>query len=195
MKYRNKPSIFKSRLGLFIIILAVVVLLLIVFGSKASDSELSKNQTTNDSVNKTQESVQAVNTEPETKTDLEKVIEKTLSEKGLCEDYNFNEGDSLEIKDTNITLDRVSSTTAKLIVDKETIFLTPGNDKVINNLRIELHKGNLYYFGAGDKENVVILRIGCKYSDENPNEKYVRERGEKLCQEVYTQCRESFGIA
>lgn len=196
MKYRNGPSIFKSRLGLFIIIVAVVVLLLIVFGSRASSSNPSKNNTINNSVNKTQESTQAVNVKPETnKTELEKIIEKTLSEKGLCEDYNFNEGDSLKIKNNVITLDRVSSTTAKLAVDNKTVFLKSGDNKVVDDLRIELHEGNLHYFGYNDKDNLVVLRIGCKHADEDPNEKYIRERGEKLCQEVYTQCRESFGIA
>lgn len=194
MKHRNRPSIFKSRLGLFIIIVAVVVVLLIVFGSRGSDSNLSENQTNNDSVNKTQETTKTVNVEPEDKTELEKVIEKTLSEKGLCEDYNFNEGDSLEIKNNVVTLDKVSTTTAKITVDKETVFLTTGDDEIINDLRIELHEGNLHYFGANDEENLVVLRIGCKHSDEDPNEKYVRERGEELCQEVYTQCRGSFGI-
>ena len=196
MKHRHTSSFFTSRLGIFIIVVAVVVLALIVFGSRGTPANNQDNKTTENesALLETQDTtpVQA-ETEPENGI-LEEVIEKTLSEKGLCEDYNFNEGDALEIKDSTVLVERISSSSVKMTVDGTTFFLAPSKDEVVNGLRVELKDGNLHYFGAGDSENVVVLRVGCKYSDEDPNEKYVRERGEDLCQEIYRECRDSFGL-
>lgn len=203
MRYKRKPSLLKNRLGIIIIIVAVLVLALIIIGSTTSkNKELEANQTQDvdlqDQLEEViQEEIEQVQTETteEPKIEEEQEVSKTLKEKGMCEDYNFNEGDLLEIAGYEIMLEKVSTTSARIKAGKTTFFLSPGNDKVIDEeLRIELRSGNLHYFGAEDEANTAVLRIGCKFSDEHSSEKYVRERGEDLCEAVYTQCKDSFGI-
>lgn len=195
MRHNNKPSIFNNKLGIFIVIVAIVVIALIVFGSRNPDVQSTENESINESLQQEDQSMEPVNVVVEDKTDLEEVIEKTLSEKGMCEDYTFNEGDSVELNGFDVTVERMSSSSVRVTVDKTTFFLASGKNKLIDEeFLVELRSGNLYYFGPEDPDNTVVLRLGCERADEDSSEKYVRDRGKVICEQVYQECRDSFGL-
>ena len=193
MRRNKKPNIMKSKLGMLILVVAVILILLILTGSFHSTKNTLNNESkiiNNKSLNQTMDSTNKNNN----LSKVEQVVKKTLSEEGLCEDYPLKEGEEINLDNHNIKIERISSKMIKLTIDGEEKFLSEGNSLNANHFLIELKKGNIFYFKPSDPENVVMLRLGCKTENENTNEKYVREKGEVLCKEIYNQCKAEFGL-
>lgn len=202
---RRYNSLLKNRLGIFVlIIIAVLIVLLIVGSTNKSKLDINSTQLNENSTNKVSLTDNSANltTQDTDKSELEKVIDKTLEKTDtsdlqtnkLCEEYTLTEGQTIKLADHELKVDRIAEKSVKLTVDDSTIFMSVGSEKIVNNFRITLNAGNIFYFSPNDESNTVILKLGCKTSNENTNEKYVRERGEDICKQVYNECKTSFGL-
>lgn len=128
------------------------------------------------------------------KEKIDDVTSKKVGSEGLCEDYFFEQGDILEIASHTVLVERIGKGALRLKVDNENYLLSEGNSEILgDDIEISLKPNAILYFGVDDSSNAAMIRVGCHYED-NPNEKYVEERGENLCEELYLNCQNSFGI-
>lgn len=184
MRKQKKVSL-NARLGVAIALVVVVLAALIFFGSSHSD-EIAHNQSSSEELKE-----QTTQTEDSPVLNSQTIEETTTS----CEDYLFNEGKSLSIDGHNVLVDRISRQGVKLLVDGETATLFEGDgDRLGDGILIELDKGKILYFGVDDVDNAVSLRIGCETQGEDSRDKYVREKGEAICESIYKSCKDSFSI-
>ncbi|MFP4118766.1 MAG: hypothetical protein ACLFTH_01810 [Candidatus Woesearchaeota archaeon] len=117
---------------------------------------------------------------------------ETVNKRGLCEDYFFEEGDELEIAGHTMFVERIASSSIRLVVDGEKHVFGEGDaERLGDGIRVELQKNNIAHFGTGDPNNAVSLRIGCN-NDEDPVSKLMKKEGRKVCQALYEQCEASF---
>lgn len=187
---RNKRPTTQSNMYWILAAVALVIVLIIIFSSGTPDGSLEE---VNDI--KVFEAVEDL--EPVMDTLREEVVaveSKKVGEEGLCEDYFFEEGDELHILDHAIKIERIGKDAVRVLVDGENYALNGGDSEYLGNgIRLSINEGNILYFSANDPTNAVVMRVGCQHSV-NPNEKYVQDRGEQICEQMYTHCQEAFDI-
>ena len=128
------------------------------------------------------------------KEDVIEVTSKKIGKDGLCEDYFFEQGDSLRIVDHTIQVNKIADDALRLNVDgKNYVLAEKSSDIMGDGIELAIASGNIIYFGVDDSSNSAMIRIGCDY-DDDPSEKYVQNRGENLCEEIYENCQQSFNI-
>ena len=122
------------------------------------------------------------------------ISSKKVGEDGLCEDYFFEQGDTLEILDHMVTVDRIGESGLRMTVDGQRYVLNTGDTEYAGDgIQVSLAPNNVFYFAADDPANGVQLRVGCRY-DRNPNEKYIEDNGERICRQIYYDCQDAFDI-
>jgi len=178
-----------NKLLVLIIIVVLAIIILSVTGSQKELVDFSSNKTVNNtlSISKTNENTNSL-------TETEQVIKKTLSEKGFCEDYNLKEGDSIDLGTHHINLLRIGKNMVLLKLDNKTMYLRPEENEDLGNFLVEVKKDGIFYFQSNDPVNIVKLRIGCKSSNEDPKDKYVREKGLETCKKIYDECKQTFDL-
>jgi len=184
VKRRKKVSL-NTRLGVVIALVLVVLVALIFFGSQHPDKAVNNQSSSEEFKEQT--------TQTENSTILNSQTKQESN--AVCEDYLFNEGDSRTIDGHTILVDRISKQGVKLTVDGEEAMLFEGDsDRLGEGILIELNKGKIIYFGVDDVDNTVSLRIACETQGEDSRDKYVREKGEAICETIYQNCKDSFSI-
>ena len=182
--YRRYP-LLHSRLGLLILLVLIVIILLFIFGSGSDAS--SKGL-----VNTSLEDQLSLLDQASKTMDVEQT--KTVDfDESLCEDYSFDDGEEKVISGHTVHVTRIATKGAKLVVDGEESTLFEGDSEILgNNFRVDLEQ--VFYFGPADEDNEITLRLGCGSGAENPNDKYVRDKGKLICEEIYKTCRDSFDL-
>lgn len=195
MRRHQDDNFLKIKIG--IVILIVVLLLVLViwkpFSSKDEISEQEKILSSNNDINLETENViedTILDNEP-INSDLPT---KKLGKEGLCEEYVFSDGEELKILDHEIKVEAIGSNSIKLIVDGERKILgEEENERFDSGIKVGIAKDKIFYFAAGSEHNTAQIMIGCNY-DDNPNDKYVKEKGEQICEKIYNQCLIDFEI-
>lgn len=170
-----------------IIIVGVLALLIVfaavlAFGKSDAAVEPQNNETSVELLQTVTEEAEPV---PVTKTrELDK----------LCEDYSFNQGDIAELDDARIAINRIGRSGVILSVNDQQFMLSEKDDEQVDDFLVELAEGDILYFGTDDPDNTVLLRLGCESSSENPADKYVREKGLTVCQQILTTCQNTFDV-
>jgi hypothetical protein len=123
-----------------------------------------------------------------------KVTSKAKKVDDLCEDYSLKQGESLELDGNTLIVDRIGRTGVLLSVNGEEFMISENDDERVDEFLVELAEDDILYFAADDSDNSVLLRLGCKKSSENPNDKYIRQKGESICEQLYETCQSSFDI-
>ncbi len=112
----------------------------------------------------------------------------------LCEEYYLEQGKMLSIDKHDVLVEKIGSNSVKLVVDGEQLLLADGEMVFSDSkLRVALPAGKLLYVANDHEDNAVSLLVGCKRG-ENPNDKYVADKGEDICEDIYETCKSSFGI-
>lgn len=199
MKRIKHLSQKKNHIGIIvgIVIVALIILLIsLTPGSKETTLEeipQEQNEDASADIFAETEDVEAETIET-IKAESKPVTKDKVGEEGLCEDYFFEQGDSLEIVGHTIFVDRIGKGALRLQVDDENLVMADGDSEYAGDgIRIAIGDNKILYFAGDDESNAVMMRIGCDYED-NPNEKYVVDRGEQICKAVYRDCQERFDI-
>lgn len=197
MKRNKHLSTKKNYLGIGIAAVILIVIVVLIFSGNDStpsdDVVLEQDQDTSQPVLEdapviVQPTLDAI------KEESLAVPKSKIGEKGLCEDYFFEQGDELKILDHSIIVERIGSQSLRVQVDGQHYVINEDSSSYLGDgIRLAIAKDKILYFGADDTSNAVMIRVGCNY-DVNPNEKYVEDRGIKICKEIYVNCQNSFGI-
>lgn len=170
----------KSRNGFFTTLFVIIIIvLLIIFWPFGGKEETKTNNTSKEEGNFLQdiipeitEGTKAANEEPEEKMAVE----------GMCEDYTLDEGETVEIDGNEIKVNNIGQTSIKISVNGKQDIISEDDYKRIDGFGVKVN--NLFYFTADDENNAVDLRLGCDNSDEDPQDKYVEEKGAAACKEI-----------
>ncbi len=178
---RKHPESLSAGYKLLFFVVLFLILVLIIFRPFHQEELLSENL-----------SIQTNSSE--TTLQEESLVSTSDLKNGLCEVYYLEQKDSLQLDKHDILVDKIGSTSVRVIVDKEELLIASGEEVYAGTgIRMELPKGKLLYFGNDNEDNAVSLLIGCKRG-ENPNDKYIADKGKDICEDIYEMCKESFGI-
>jgi hypothetical protein len=122
------------------------------------------------------------------------VTAKVMKADAWCEDYSFKQGDVLELDDKTVQVNRIGRNGVLVSVNDEEFMISESDNERVDGFLVELAENDILYFAADDADNTVLLRLGCQKASEDPNDKYVREKGEAICEQLYTTCQSSFDI-
>lgn len=197
----------KQYIAIAVVVLALVLVISLISSSKSSKNEELQDtlptQSTSEVDTEAQEPIvqepEPVVAKQESKTSSTSTIK--VGEDGLCEDYVLAQGQKLQAVGHDIIVTKIGSTAVRLSVDGEDALLNEKDEEYLGDgIRVGLSEDSIIYFQENDADNVVELRVGCKI-DDNPNDKYVQQRGEAICEDLYNEfikqyesCKESFDI-
>lgn len=198
---KRQKHLSKSSNTLWIGVGSAIVIIIILIIAFSGNKTVDVKET--DTIEQNLDDTQVVFEEPEPlqgetvealKEETTPVESKKIGEEGLCEDYFFEQGDSLHILDHEIIVDRIGKDALRLRVDGQNYVMNDDeSDYLGEGIRLSIAEDKILYFSADDPSNAVIIRVGCNY-DVNPNEKYVEGRGKNICRELYADCQSAFGI-
>jgi len=117
----------------------------------------------------------------------------TNKQNGMCEDYFMKQNNTLTLNGHKLKVVKIGANAVNLDLDGSQFLLAKGKSTWKSGFGIELQDNMLLYFGDDDASNSVQLRVGCK-SKENPNDKYVADKGSSICQTLLNSCKSQFGI-
>lgn len=180
--YQKKSLRPQTMLIVGVIVLILLFVTILLLGRNDASVDPKDNQTT----------VETLQTEQNEKEPVP--VTKTKELEGMCEDYSFNQGDIAELEQYTLSINRIGRTGVILTVNDQQVMLSEADDEQIEGLLVELAEGDILYFGGDDPDNTVLLRLGCQSSSENPADKYVREKGQAVCQRLVTACQNEFNI-
>lgn len=183
MTRRRRQLSLQTRLGIAIALVVILLLVLVIFGTFSNKNVITAQNKTQD-VNEL-EQTQSQATSPTRGQDRLQ----------LCESYDFKQGDSLNLDGHEVIVERIAKQGVKLSVDGEQQILSLGESHDMGDgLLVELEKGAIVFFEVDDADNTATLVLGCQSEDEESWDKYVREKGEEVCEELYRQCTSSFDV-
>ena len=196
MKRNKRLSEKKNYVGYVagIALIAIIIAVVVFSGNNDAPEEIVLDDVVNVQETFEEPVIEEVEEVEIVKEETVPIPEKKIGEKGLCEDYFFEQGDSLDILKHTIRVDRIGDNALRLNVDGEN-YVMSDDDSIFagDGIRLATAQDSILYFGSDDPSNAVMIRVGCRY-DVDPNEKYVQDRGQDLCQEIYESCKESFDI-
>lgn len=175
----------KTLLVAGIVVVGLVFLGLLVFGSPA-EIEVAEEEAPEVAV------LQEAGDQAEETPQLPTTAARELDES--CEDYSFKQGERAELDGTDLFVKRIGRSGVILVVDEREFMISEADNERVGDFLVELADGDILYFGADDPDNTVLFRLGCLKASEDPNDKYIREKGEVVCEELYTACQDEFDL-
>lgn len=187
MRRHQDNEFLNIKVGIAILVI-ILILVLVIWKPFSSNEDTTLNKTT---INTSQQK----DVELDLVDDLVTQVTGTkLSDKGLCENYLFKDGDILKISDYEIKLEAIGDSSVKIDVDGEKAILSENEiESFDSGLKLEIKKGSIFYQGFQNEYNSVEILVGCDIN-ENTKDKYVKEKGEKICDIIYNSCLEEFDI-
>lgn len=162
----------------------IVIILLFVFGSGSDDElgALNSSPGLQEKLDVLDQASKTINNEPSKGVDED-----------LCEDYYFDNLDTKTVSGHTVEVLRIATKGAKIEVDGEEATLFEGDSEILgDDFRVELKE--VFYFGSEDNDNMITLRLGCEKEGENSNDKYIRNKGENICENLYQTCKDEFDL-
>lgn len=166
-----------------IVLLALVFVGLLIFGG--SDEVAVEETVIAESVPVLQQAIAEPIQEPVASSRTRQLDE-------LCEDYSFKQGEVAELDGNTLEVKRIARSGVLLRVNDEDISVSYGDNEEVDDFLVELAEDDILFFGTDDADNTVLLRLGCERASEDPNDKYVREKGSAICQQLITVCADEF---
>ena len=194
---RHKKRNNTQLLGLIAII--VLLILVIILWKPFSNESSEQNPLTKNAGNTTVLTNTLINKTAPTRPIIEKSVAQsassngTIKPNGMCEDYFMKQSNTLTLDGHTLKVVKIGSNAVQLDLDGSQFLLAKDKSTWKSGFGIELQRNMLLYFGDDDASNSVQLRVGCK-SNEDPNDKYVADKGSSICQALLNSCKSQFGI-
>lgn len=187
-KKRNNTQL----LGLIAII--ILLILVIVIWKPFSGESNEKGPTIKDSGNTTSLSnTNTAGTTPTHPVAQTSSSDGTIKSNDMCKDYFMKQGNTLTLNGHKIKVVKIGSNAVNMDIDGTQFLLAEGKFTWINGMGFEIQNNMLLYFEQDDPNNSIQVRVGCK-NGEDPNDKYVRDKGVAICTSLYNSCKSQFGI-